>query len=85
MKSRGLLIVCALVLLMMIPRKGFTQAGIYWSAQVMEEKQLAVGTDLAPAELTACGEGVLDVLAEALAERGLALQFPLQFTEGGQA
>ncbi|GEM_PF-3590837 len=46
MKSRSLLVVCALVLLVIIPRSGFSQAGIYWSAQVMEEKQLAVGTDL---------------------------------------
>jgi hypothetical protein len=45
---------------------------------------IALRADLTPPELMAWGEGVLNILAEALSEKGLALQYRLQRTDKSQ-
>jgi len=47
----------------------------------LRQQYIALRADLTPAELTAWGEGVLDVLAKALVEKGLALQYRLQMAD----
>jgi hypothetical protein len=49
----------------------------------LREQYIALRADLTPSELMAWGEGVLDILAEVLAEKGLMLQYSLRVAEGG--
>jgi hypothetical protein len=48
----------------------------------LREQYIALRADLTPPELTAWGEGVLNILAEALAEKGLVLQYHLRIDKG---
>jgi len=47
----------------------------------LREQYIALRADLTPPELMAWGEGVLNILAEALAEKGLTLRYRLQINE----
>jgi len=47
----------------------------------LRKQYVALRSDLMPAELMAWGEGVLSLLAEALAEKGLTLRYRLQINE----
>ncbi|MGA9351843.1 MAG: hypothetical protein WBW48_23990 [Anaerolineae bacterium] len=48
----------------------------------LREQYIALRADLTPPKLTAWGEGVLNILAEALAEKGLVLQYHLRIDKG---
>jgi hypothetical protein len=47
----------------------------------LREQYIALRADLTPPELMVWGEGVLNILAGALAEKGLTLRYRLQINE----
>jgi len=47
----------------------------------LREQYIALDADLTPPELIAWGEGVLNILAEALAEKGLILRYAIRNTQ----
>jgi hypothetical protein len=49
----------------------------------LREQYIALRADLTPGELVSWGEGVLHILAEALAEKGLVLQYQLRIADDG--
>ncbi|MBI4770536.1 MAG: hypothetical protein HY784_09050, partial [Chloroflexi bacterium] len=53
--------------------------------RALREQYIALGANLKPSELSVWGEGVLKVLAQALAEVELILRYRLQVAGGGQA
>jgi hypothetical protein len=59
------------------------EPGVPRAYNALLEQYIALGANLTPAELMSWGEGVLNILAKALAEKGLILQYSLLTAEGG--
>lgn len=51
----------------------------------LREQYVALRDDLTPSEMVAWGEGILNILAEVLAEKGLTLQYHLQMVDKREA
>jgi hypothetical protein len=58
------------------------EPGVARAYTALQEQYTALRPDLTPPALIVWGEGVLSILAEALAEKGLILRYRLWMAEG---